>query len=193
MFVPVLFTYHGSVIAGQMGMTLNFIYAVPAISSAWLNPKIPQFGMLIAKKRYKDLDKLFWRTTKIFLAVSVLGMVMAWLTVYILNEIRYPLAARLLPLLPTGILLLALLVSITSVPFSTYLRIHKKEPLLFVSVAAGLFIGLSTFILGKYYSAVGMAVGFLSVNLILVPIVFIIWRSCRIEWHTDEYAESRVI
>lgn len=193
LFVPVLFTYHGSVIAGQMGMTLNLIYAVPAISSAWLSPKVPQFGMLIAKKRYKDLDELFWHSTKIFLAVSILGVVMAWFAVYTLNETKHPLAARFLPLLPTGILLLALLVSVISVPFSTYLRIHKKEPLLFVSVAAGIFIGLSTFILGKYYSAIGMAVGYLSVNLILVPIVFIIWHRCRIEWHRDEYAESGVI
>jgi len=116
---------------------------------------------------------------------------MAWLIIYILNEIGHPLAGRFLPLLPTGILLLSLFISVISVPFSTYLRIHKKEPLLFISVLAGIFTGLSSFILGKRYSAMGIAIGYLLVNMILVPIAFIIWYRCRIEWHEDECAEAK--
>jgi len=193
LFVPVLFKYHGSVIAGQMGMTLSLICAVSAVSSAWLNPNIPQLGMLIAKKKYKDLDKLFWQTAKIFITIAVLGTVAVWITVYTLNVIRHSLAARFLPLLPTGIFLLAVLVSAISVPFSTYLRVHKKEPLLFSSVAVGVSVGLATFFLGKYYSAIGMAVGYLSVNLVMVPVVFVIWYRCRIEWHKDECVDSEII
>lgn len=59
LFVPVLFKYHGSVIAGQMGMTLYLVSVVATMPSSWLNPMVPQFGMLIAKKKYKDLDRLF--------------------------------------------------------------------------------------------------------------------------------------
>lgn len=193
LFVPVLFKYHGSVIAGQMGMILYLISVVATMPSSWLSPRIPQFGMLIAKKKYKDLDKLFWRTAKIFTVIAMIGAVMVWLIVYILNEIRHPLAARFLPLLPTGIFILTQIISVITVPFSTYLRIHKKEPLLFVSVASGISIGLSTLILGKYYSAIGMAIGYLSITLILTPIVFIIWYRCRMEWHKDECVDTVIL
>lgn len=113
--------------------------------------------------------------------------------VYILNQIKHPLAARFLPLLPTEIFILTQIISVITVPFSTYLRVHKKEPLLFVSVIGGILIGASTLILGKYYSATGMALGYLSVNLILVPVAFIIWHRCRIEWHKDNYVDTAAL
>lgn len=188
LFVPVLFRYHGSVIAGQMGMTLYLISVVATMPSSWLNPRVPQFGMLIARKRYKDLDKLFRRTAEFFIAIAMAVAIIVWLTLYILNAVKYPLATRFLPLLPAGIFILAQFLSAITVPFATYLRVHKKEPLLFVSVASGISIGLSTLILGKHYLAIGMAIGFLSNTLIIVPIVFIIWYRCRIEWHKDGYA-----
>lgn len=190
LFVPVLFKYHGSVIAGQMGMTLTLANAVFTLPSAWLNPKLPQFGMLIAQKKYNELDEIFWRTTKIIVSVAIIGTVMAWVLVYLLNEVKYPLAKRFLPLLPAGIFMLAHTLTSLTTPFSTYLHAHKKEPLLFLSVASGISIGASTFILGKYYSAIGVAIGYLLITLVLVPIVFIVWRNCRIEWHKDEYINT---
>lgn len=193
LFVPVLFKYHGSVVAGQMGMTLYLISIVSTMPSSWLSPKIPQFGMLIARKKYKDLDKLFWRTSKVFSVIVIVGAVMVWLIIYILNAIKHPIAVRFLPLFPTEIFILAQIILIISVPFSTYIRAHKKEPFLFVSVASGIFIGLATLILGKYYSAAGMALGYLSVNLILIPIVFVIWYRCRTEWHKDEYVDAIIL
>jgi O-antigen/teichoic acid export membrane protein len=189
LFVPVLFRYHGSVIAGQMGMTLYLVSVVATMPSSWLNPMIPQFGMLIAKKKYKELDRLFWRTAEIFTTIAILAAVMAWFLVYTLNQMNHSLAGRFLPLLPTGIFILAQIVLVITVPFSTYLRIHKKEPLLYVAVIGGILIGSSTVILGRYYSAMGMGLGYLSVSLILVPITFIIWHRCRIEWHKDDYIE----
>lgn len=192
LFIPVLFKYHGSVIAGQMGMTWALVSIVVSIASSWLSPKVPQFGMLIANKKYKELDKLFWRTTIIIIAVSMIGAVIAWSIVYILNEIKHPLALRFLPLLPTEIFLLSQVILGISAPFSAYLRAHKKEPLLYVVVAGGIAIGLSTLILGKRYSAIGMAIGYLAANLILVPIIIIIWYRCRIEWHKDEYVDTLI-
>lgn len=193
LFVPVLFKYHGSVIAGQMGMTLALVNAVYTLPSAWLNPKVPQFGMLIAQKKYKEIDKVFWHTTKIVVSIATIGAVMAWALVYILNEIKHPFAKRFLPLLPTGIFMLAHTITAITAPFSTYLRAHKKEPLLFLSVAAGISIGASTLILGMYYSAMGVAIGYLLITLVLVPITFIIWHRCRIEWHKDEYIDAVIL
>jgi O-antigen/teichoic acid export membrane protein len=193
LFTPVLFKFHGPVIAGQMGMTWSLIGAIGAISTSWISPKVPRFGMLIAQREYKELDYLFWRVTKIVIGITILIAFIIWFLVYMLNAFDFHLAkrlaARLLPPLPTGLFLLAQVFLIVSLPFSSYLRAHKKEPLMFLSVLAGILTGLSTLILGKYYSATGMAIGYLSINMLLMPFVFLIWYRCRAEWHTPVGAQ----
>jgi O-antigen/teichoic acid export membrane protein len=187
LFTPVLFKFHGPVVAGQMGMTWSLIGAIGAISTSWISPKVPRFGMLIAQRKYKELDHLFWRVTKIVMGITLLIAFAVWVLVYMLNTLDFHLAkrlaARLLPPLPTGLFLLAQVFLISSIPFSSYLRAHKKEPLMFLSVLAGILTGLSTLILGKYYSATGMAIGYLSINMLLIPFVFLTWYRCRAAWH----------
>jgi hypothetical protein len=185
-FTPVLFSYHGPIVAGQMGMTWSVIAAMKAISTSWLNPRIPQFGMLVAQKRYKELDSLFWRITRIVTIVAIIISITIWGGVYLIYSYGLFLANRILPPFPTGIFLLAQVVIILTVSFSYYLRAHKKEPLLILNVMFGILIGSSTLVLGKYYSANGVALGYLVVNMVLAPFVFWIWHRCRVSWHGSE-------
>lgn len=185
LFTPVLFKYHGPVIAGQFGMTWSVVGAIGAFSNAWLAPKVPQFGMMIARREYNKLDTLFWRITKIVVSITILLGICIWFFIYMLNKLDYTLANRLLSPLTAGILIAAQVILTMSMPFSSYLRAHKKEPLLFISIMAGILTGLSTLILGKYYSAMGMVIGYFVVNLVLIPCVIIIWHRYRILWHSD--------
>ncbi|MCX5712625.1 MAG: TIGR04372 family glycosyltransferase [Candidatus Omnitrophica bacterium] len=173
-FTPVIFRYHGPVIAGQFGMTWSAILMVSAISGAWLPPKVPMFGMLIAEKKYTELDSIFGRLTKIFVVITVLSAAAVWGMVYALNKLKHPFAARLLPVLPMTLFLIAQIVMMLSAPFSIYLRAHKKEPILFVSIFYALFSALITFILGKYYSVTAIGFGCLALNAIVVPIIILI-------------------
>ena len=186
-FVPVLFKFHGALVAGQMGMTWNVVLAMNAIAASWLSPRVPKFGMLIAQKRYDDLDKQLWKVTKIVSVVSAFMAVAIWLFVYLLNTINYSMvarfASRILPPLPTGLLVLAQFLFVITLPFSTYLRAHKKEPLMVFSLIYAVLIGCSTFFLGKYYSVIGITSGYLIVNIIFMPIVFFIWYHCKAKWH----------
>lgn len=183
LFTPVLFHYHGPVIAGQMGMTWSLAGALSAVGAAWLTPRVPQFGMMVAQERYDEMDRLFRRLTFIVTGITISGAAAIWLLVFALNYYDHFLACRLLSPLPTGILLVAAVIHTASMPMSTYLRSHKKEPLLFLSVLGGLLVGLSTWLLGKYYSALGMAAGYLAIYAIILPMTVLIWRHCRIRWH----------
>lgn len=185
LFTPVLFKFHGPVIAGQMGITWSLVGIITTISGAWLAPKVPKFGMFIAVKSYNKLDQLFSKITKIILVVSVSIGFLIWFFVFLLYSSNNKFAERFLPPLPTGIFLLAQIIIAVSLPASSYLRAHKKEPLLFLSVMSGLLIGISTCILGKYYSAIGMAIGYLLINIIIIPFVFVVWYYCKINWHKN--------
>ncbi len=188
LFTPVLFKYHGPVVAGQMGMTWAIVGVVGSISISWLSPRVPQFGMLIAQKKYNDLDQLFWKVTRIVTFVTFLVAVSIWGGVCLLNAIDYPiaiqLASRLLPPIPSGFFLLGQLLLVVSVPFSIYLRAHKEEPVMVVSVTAAIFVALATLILGKSFSATGISIGYFLVHVIAVPFVFLIWLRYRAKWHS---------
>ena len=183
-FTPVLFQYHGAVVAGQMGMTLTLVNILSSMPAAWVFPRAPLFGILIARREYAELDKLFWRLTKTVVAVTSLGAAAIWTLVYALYALGHPLATRILPPLPTGLFLLATVFYAASLPMSSYLRAHRQEPLMFLSVVSGILVALSNLVLGRYYSATGMAVGYLSVTVIVIPLIAVVWYRCRAAWHT---------
>jgi O-antigen/teichoic acid export membrane protein len=183
LFTPVLFHYHGPIIAGQMGMTWSLCGVLTSLGLAWLSPRVPQLGMMVAQKRYDEMDRLFWKLTFIILGVTISGAMTIWLLVFGLNYYGSSLARRLLPPLPTALFLVAAIIHTASLPMSSYLRAHKKEPLLFVSVLLGVLIGLSTWLLGKYYSALGMAVGYLTIYTMVLPITVFVWWHCKKAWH----------
>lgn len=189
-FVPVLFQYHGPVVAGQMGMTWSIVGLVSTVSTAWVAPKAPVFGMLISQNKYKELNSLFWRLTKIVFFLTAGVALILWCVVATLNYVHHPWASRFLSPLPTGLFLAAQVLTAVSFPASAYLRAHKKEPLFWVSVTAGGLIMISNLVLGRYFSAMGMAAGYLFMAILIIPVVFIIWNNCRQQWHLIDLSQN---
>ena len=189
LFTPVLFHTQGSALAGQMGMTLSFVGAVSAVSSAWISTRAPTFGALIAGGRYAELDRLFVRLTIVSTGVAVLGAAAVWGGVLLLSRSGHPLALRVLPPAPTALFLAATVLVQVTVPQSAYLRAHKKEPFMLLSVVSGLLIAISTVILGTRFGAMGMASGYLAVaGLVVLPGGTMVWVRCRREWHASPAA-----
>ena len=189
LFTPVLFHYHGPVIAGQMGMTWAFVSALVAMTTGWVLPNAPRFGILIAQQRYAELDRMFWRMAVIVLGVTCVGAAGIWAPVFYLNQVHHPFAIRLLPPAPTAYLLLATIIFSASLPMSTYLRAHKKEPLMALSVTHGLLTGIAVLVLGRYYAADGVAIGYLVVTACVTPFVALIWYRRRADWHAHAVSE----
>jgi hypothetical protein len=184
LFIPVLFHYQGAVVAGQMGMTWTLIAGLMAVASSWVAPKAPVFGMLIAQHKYDELDRLFWRLTKIVAVVTIAGAFAILVGVYLLAILDHPFAQRLLHPLPTAYLLFATIIQSVSLPMATYLRAHKREPLLVVSVVSGLLTGIVVIVMGRFYTVEGVAIGYLTIMAAVIPFVGLIWRRCRVAWHT---------
>lgn len=183
LFTPVLFHYQGPVVAGQMGMTWVFVGGLTAVASSWIMPKTPRFGILIAQRRYADLDRLFWRITWSVLAVTGVGAVGIWSLVFLLYRLNHAFATRVLLPSTTGYLLLGTLIVCATLPMSAYLRAHKKEPLMAISVLSGALTAVAIVVLGKDYSANGVALGYLAVMATVTPFVALIWYRRRAEWH----------
>jgi len=57
-----------------------------------------------------------------------------------------------------------------------------------LSVISAILIAASNLILGKHFGAAGMAVGYLTVTIVIIPFVFLIWHHCRNAWHCETSA-----
>lgn len=183
LFTPVLFHFHGPVVAGQVGMTWSLVNAISAIAYTFIATKVPRFGALIARRTYGKLDRLFLRSVLSSLVVAGLGALAVALGIYGLGVLGHPLSERFLPLAPTALFLVAMVLDQISFAMAAYLRSHKREPFMVIMITRAVLTTVSTVALGSRFAAPGVAAGLLAVNsLTLVPAAITFFRR-RATWH----------
>jgi hypothetical protein len=141
--------------------------AVLNVGISWITTKSAPFGVLIARKQFAELDRIFFRSFVQSLAVTLIGCMVTWVaTVYIYNH-GMALAHRILDPLAMGLLLMTVAVNHIVFAEAIYLRSHKQEKFLWLSVANAFCMSLSTYFLGRAYGALGMMAGYLVINLVI--------------------------
>jgi hypothetical protein len=185
LFTPVLFAFYGPVTAGQMGMSLSVTSAIVGLSISWISTKSSPIGSLIASRKYRELDELFFPALWQSVGVSILGGIVLLVSVFFLQQIDHPFSHRVIDLLPLALLVLSSIGNVYVCNLSVYLRAHKQEPFLNISFINGLLTGLSTYFLGREYGVLGMTTGYLIVNIFgaVIPGTFIFINK-RKAWHT---------
>jgi hypothetical protein len=186
LFTPVMFHYHGAETAGRMGMTLQVISVVTTMAHAWVQTKVPYFGMLIARREYAKLDSTWWQASKLSYGFTITGSLVLWMAVLILDKLDVEFSSRILGPLPTALLLMAYGLSHITYFQALYLRAHAREPFLLQGVLGGFLMGGLVFGFGSTYGPTGAAASFLAVIAVLiVPMGTVIWIRRRAEWQSQ--------
>ena len=188
MFNPVLFATDGPIVAGQMGMTLMALNGVMSISMSWMSTKVPLFSGLIALKDYNKLDSVFNKTLIQSFFINAFGLFLLIAIVFIMRHYDIKIgnsnfAERFLPFIP--MIFLMVTISINHIVFSlaTYLRCHKKEPMLLQSVVIGVLCSLSTITLGHYFGVLGITSGYLILTIMSFVWTIYIFITKKRLWH----------
>jgi hypothetical protein len=183
-FTPILFHYYGPAVAGQMGMTWSVVATIAAVSTAWVSTRAARFGVLIARREYKELDRMAVRSGMACVGVAAVGAVGIESLVLALHSIGSPLANRILAPLPTGLFLAGQVLMQASAVEAVYLRAHKREPFAALSATAALLVVGSSCYFGKTYGVVGAAASYCGVTLLFIlPAGTAILMKCRRRWH----------
>lgn len=182
-FNPVLFHYHGPVAAGQMGMTLTAANALLGTCMVLILTKSPEFGKLIAVRNWEGLDRQFKKVLYQSVGLAIIGAFTGWAIIWFLQ--RYSMIGqRFIPSQYAALLLGAICMHVVIGALVIYLRAHKKEPLMLVTVITSFIQGIVTWLFGMYYSTSGVTVGYFLVTLLVIlPAVYGVWRHCRKLWH----------
>lgn len=185
-FTPVMFYYHGPTVAGQMGMTWGIIVMIESVSNAWLNTRMPLFGILIAQHNYAELDRIFRRLFLITVGIAATLALILWVVYFGLQASDLEIRRRLLPMLPMTLFLLHRIINVAVSAMALYLRAHKQEPMMIPSVIGALLAGPSTWLLGAAYGPTGAAAGILAIGLIWgIPSTCYVFTKYRKKWHSE--------
>ena len=178
-FTPVIFKFYGPEIAGRFGMTLSIINLIGSIGISWLTPRVPTFSILIAQNDYKELHRRFFNLIRIMFFIIFSLNLFFLLFIFLINfsqtEFTQKLSSRLLPPLPVFYLVVAQFFQVISNPFSSYMRSHKKEPVMGISLVQGILIVISTFFFGKFYTLNFIAFSYMIISIFGFLIVLNIW------------------
>lgn len=190
LFNPVLFATEGAIVAGQMGMTLAVLNAILMFTLSWINTKVPIFSNLIANRKYKELDLLFNKTLCQSTFLNIVALLIFFFGIFLLRYFDLKLGNkylgdRFLNYLPMIAMMIPIILNHIISAWATYLRCHKKEPLLYQSVVIGLLCSISTIFLGNYLGVIGMTFGYLFVSIIGFFWTYYIFKSKQKQWHNE--------
>ena len=187
LFNPILFATQGPIAAGQMGMTLAALNGVSAISMSWISTKVALFSTLIARQDFGDLDTVFNKTVRQLVLVNAVSLIVFLILLEGLNQFHSPLRERFLPFTPVVLLCLTTFINQFVFSWATYLRCHKQEPFLFISVLNGVLCVISSALLGKYYGIVGIVAGYTLLTVIISGMGgYYIFITKKKQWHSEQ-------
>ncbi len=167
LIIPLLFKTHGPIVAGQMGMSLQIIGAMNGAAMAWISTKAPTYGQMIANKQRAELDALFARGLFQSLVFLIVSIVAVWTILYFLNEANSSYALRALPLPLFSLLFMASIANHIVFAEAAYLRAHKEEPFMLLSVLSGLTTAFLAIILVPSLGASGAVYSYVATALVI--------------------------
>ena len=185
---PVIFASVGSVAAGQFGMSINVLNQIRNLAMSWITTKIPLMSRLIEMKEYFDLDRMFRRTVIQEVCVCLALLSGFWIVIIILRETQFSfggsvLSERFLDYLPLLLVTIPVVLQAVNDNFATYLRCHKKEPFLIISIVSGIASAISILIMGKYFGLYGICGGYCFLAIAFFPWGYWIYKTKKVEWH----------
>ncbi len=184
-FTPILFAERGPISAGRMGLSLTVMSAISAIALAWVSTKSAPFGSLVALRNWKELDRIFFPSMLYStLALALLGAVV-YTGALLLAAAHINLASRVLSPAPLLFLVLTTLVNQPLFAAAIYLRAHKQEPFLWLSVINGVAVTSCTLTVAHRFGSLGIMTGYFAINSISTLYGLRLFSRLRRNWHND--------
>jgi O-antigen/teichoic acid export membrane protein len=157
LFTPVVFQFRGAAEAGQMGMSMNITGYLWTLVLVWMTTKSTPFGQLVACANFIELDRTFFRTLRqsflIFISLAVVCMICVFAMPYV-----YPrLAGRIATPTAFALLIVGALGAFIMQSEAVYLRAHKYEPYLWLSVVMAILTLTGASLLTPRWGLVGAA------------------------------------
>lgn len=183
LFNPAIFAFEGAKAAGQFGMTMALLNGVLSIPMSWINTKISTFSSFIAERKFYRLDALFFKTLKQSVSIFLLGCVCILSIRFFILIYRPIILERFVITVPFLMLMLTSIFQLINNALATYLRCHKKEPYLLLSIVMGFTVGMAVIVVGRNSGVLGITVSYCIISFIGLILGLNIFIKKRKQWH----------
>ena len=173
LFTPLMFRQVGAAEAGRLGLAMTVFSAISTIGMSWVNAKAPNFSMLIARRDSQALLPLFKSVALRSLAISAAICAVVVAGAAICTAVGLPLMRRIAPLPVLACLAWVTVVNCAIFASAVFMRAHREEPMLPVSIAGGALTGLAAW-LGSTHGATPMMASYALITT-LVSLPWTLW------------------
>ncbi len=178
LFTPITFYYYGVVESGVVGLSLAICTALFGIANIWMILITPKINMLVSHHEYETLNPLFKKHLLLSL-LSYLFFVLLFFVSMIFFAQELPFFARLVTPFALILLFLAWFLQMIVNALALYMRAHKKEPLVWVSLVMGLYSAVTTWLIAIYLPFEYLFAGFLSSYIFTIPWVMVLFKKYK--------------
>jgi len=173
--VPIVYALVSPADAGRVGLSLALFSAVTIVASSFVSAKNASMASLISARKFEELNMRFKKYLFLSMGVATFFVIAIFGLIGVLNGLGFDLISRLMdwPIL-LGIAF-ASFANIFIYAMAIYVRSHKFEPFVIVSVVTAIMI-LVFVIFGANHNANWSVLGYVvSVILISLPWTFLIF------------------
>jgi O-antigen/teichoic acid export membrane protein len=132
--------YSGPEEAGRVGLSMQMFSAISSVSIAFVTSRIPEFGQLVARKEYSDMRRVFNRSAALSIVCMAMMVTAILVADFVSEELKLNIVKRILPFHQIVFLGSACIANHLVYVMSIYLRSHKSEPFVVLSIINAAFI-----------------------------------------------------
>ena len=136
--LPFTLRYHGSEIAGQVGLMLSVFNAVASIVASYMYAAAPKYAEFIAHRNVASLKQIFSKVTMVTLVAAMLVYALVLLTTYLAWHADLSITHRMASAQVVMWMVAIGLVNAYVGSVATLLRAQKREPMLPISIVVAL-------------------------------------------------------
>lgn len=187
-YTPLMHYFHGPENSGRVGITMSLVTAIFSMSNVWMYTVIPQMNITIAKGDWNILDNLFKKRFCLSIASYLIIIIGVCLFLYVFGNywLVQKIISRFLPLESVLMLVACYFMQLCINSWALYLRGHKEEPYVVLSIVSAVWILITTYLLGRFVNSKLFFSGFFSSYFWNLPLSYIVFAKCKRKWHGKE-------
>lgn len=173
--VPIVFALVSGEAAGQVGLTFAIFSSLTLLSSSFASAKNHDFTAYIVNENFFELNTLFKK--QFFLTISSAFLLLIFL-IFLIDNIEFFSAKFAVRILPLELCLFSGLSSVANTAIysmAIYVRAHKEEPFVAISIFSGLISIVLIFIgsiFGVFWAVILYSFSILFISLPLTAYIF---------------------
>lgn len=174
---PIAFANRGAIEAGRFGTAMAVFNALSTVGTSWVYARIPVMATHIARNEREELNRLFGSVVLRSLVFVVAGAATILVAVAAMRWLDVAFVARIAPFSVLALLALASIANCVVFSAAAYMRAHREEPMLLVSVCSAALTSVAAWLCSQF-GLLEMSAAYTCVTvLVTLPWTLLLFKS----------------